>query len=156
MQLHGLEEPVKPEDIDAETEKSVGVLLRQVHPNVKWSSSHRSHWRDVARVGNLFLGRDDNGKIVALGCVSLRYPMCGLIANIEEVIVDTSCRDASTERQILHRLMSWAGAVKRVDLIAVHQMTCQISEEVLTESMFKRLTPKSRRWFRVVPDDEDK
>jgi hypothetical protein len=158
IMLYGLEEPARPEHLDEKTCDRIAELLRKYLPSANGiqRNATRSHWQEVADKSILFLGRNDAGTVVALGCMSICHTMTARIARIEEVVIDEKLCDLRVPSAILFRLTSWAGVINQVDCIELDDRICIVPEWILREAMFSRRTPRSHHLRCVVPSDEEK
>lgn len=160
MVFDGLQKPVRWQDLGEEEHQAVRALLAQMRPEERSDAEREIYfnfWRKKAETSILFLGCL-NGRIVALGCMVLTTTRDPQIARVHEVVVDRSCRNASTEREIFFRLTSWAGTMTSAMLIEVDDRKCLISREILHEAMFHPIPSvrDSHLWRCRIPSDEEK
>ena len=159
MHLYGLAERMKATDLAlTATTRAIAELMQQIYPGQSFNGSSQLHWESIAQQWRqrIFLGRtEENGQIVALGCMAIYGTMRKLIAHIGEVVVDKRYRDDSTTRFLLGRLMAEAGHPFQVDEIFLDDRICLAKPAILKEMGFKRDKETSHTWQMTPPTEED-
>jgi hypothetical protein len=156
--LFDLEEPITSRDFNEKTCVEIAVLLKQDPSRISAflsESYEKIHWRRLVARSKLFLGRDGTGKLVVMGCISICPTLTTCVARIEEIIIDKDVRSESTERDVFHQLISWAGAMTDAASIELDDRLCAISELILEEARFSR-QPRSHYWRRIIPTQKDR
>jgi hypothetical protein len=136
--MDGLQEPVNITTIDDATKEAVSTLIAQGYPGAERYVERRFYSRSFRRGGRpvFFLGRSQEGKVAAIGCMEIYEHNNVSTAFIREVVVDGAIRTAEMERSIFNRLVSWAAFLFRVDVIKVDDRACLVSKEVFLQAMF--------------------
>ena len=156
--LYGLDAPVTPAELTPAVCGEMAALFNQGLPAGSRinARSKMNLWRGVAGYATLFLGRDDNKKLVALGCMNTCWNLSELVARVEQVVIDEAARDESVEADILNRLVSWAAVVRQVDAVELDDRTCRMAPRVIGAAGFKRVghlgpVADSHQWRFKVP-----
>jgi hypothetical protein len=154
--LENLAEPTKPEELDEKVCAEIAALLKQnpLRENAVSESYRPIHWRRLAARAILFLGRDEAGKLVAVGCMTVCLTLTNRIARIGEVVIDKDSRNESTERDIFFRLTSWAGVMTDTISFELDDRLCAVSEPILKEAGFYH-RHKSHHWRHIIPSNEN-
>jgi hypothetical protein len=153
--LSSLLRPVKPEDLDDKVCAEIAALLQQdpKRANAIGAAYQPTHWRELAEQLTLFLGRDEAGKLVAMGCVSIYPTFTNRIARIGEIFIDKDSRNESTERSIFARLLSRAASMGAISF-EMDDRLCAVSEPILKEAGFYH-RHKSHHWRHIIPSNEN-
>ena len=135
--LNNLAEPTKPEELDEKVCAEIDALLKQdpLRTNAISKNYQQVHWRRLAAQAILFLGRNEAGKLLAVGCMSICPTLTNGVARIGEIVIDKDSRNESMERNIFFALTSWAGVMTDAISVELDDRLCAVSEPILKEAL---------------------